>query len=128
MLVTSVTAKAHASRLMVALNDHPADGLRAYEDDYEAAAKEYGIDPATEEPIQFDFTSKKFVDIYFKYCHVCFPSDPKYRFGCQTPSLDLIASARRHRHPILVARLAARRALANERRRPSVSAQSFLLS
>jgi alpha-glucosidase (family GH31 glycosyl hydrolase) len=51
--------------LKVTLNDHPADGIRAYEDQYDAVAKALHHDTSNEEPIQFDITDRKFVDAYF---------------------------------------------------------------
>ena len=44
----------HDRGLKVTLNDHPADGLRAFEDLYEPMAREMGVDPASGEPIPFD--------------------------------------------------------------------------
>ncbi|KAL2192884.1 glycoside hydrolase family 31 protein [Corynascus similis CBS 632.67] len=51
--------------LKVALNDHPADGIRAYEDLYPAVAKALGHDTSREEPIRFDCTDRRFMDAYF---------------------------------------------------------------
>ena len=55
----------HDKKLAVTLNLHPADGIRAYEDMYEAVAKRMDIDPDTEKPVEFDFADKKFRDVYF---------------------------------------------------------------
>jgi alpha-glucosidase (family GH31 glycosyl hydrolase) len=55
----------HKRNLKVTLNDHPADGIRAYEDQYEAVAKALNHDTSKEEPIQFDCTDRKFLDAYF---------------------------------------------------------------
>lgn len=52
--------------LAVTLNLHPADGIRAFEDQYEAAAKRLGVDPKTKEPLEFDFADKAFRDVYFQ--------------------------------------------------------------
>ncbi|KAL2156674.1 hypothetical protein VTH82DRAFT_1419 [Thermothelomyces myriococcoides] len=52
-------------KLKVALNDHPADGIRAYEDLYPAVAKALGHDTSREEPIEFDCTDRRFMDAYF---------------------------------------------------------------
>lgn len=52
--------------LKTTVNLHPADGIRAFEDCYEAAAKHYGIDPATEEPVEFNFSNPKFRETYFE--------------------------------------------------------------
>ncbi len=56
----------HDNNLAVTLNLHPADGIRAFEDMYEDMAKEMGVDPETEEPIEFDFEDPKFREAYFK--------------------------------------------------------------
>lgn len=52
--------------LRTTVNLHPADGIRAFEDCYENAAKHYGIDPATEEPVVFNFSDPKFRETYFE--------------------------------------------------------------
>lgn len=57
----------HARNIKVALNLHPADGFRAFEEDYEAIAQALNIDVDTETPIVFDVTNEKFMDSYFKY-------------------------------------------------------------
>ncbi|AEO67265.1 glycoside hydrolase family 31 protein [Thermothielavioides terrestris NRRL 8126] len=51
--------------LKVTLNDHPADGIRAFEDQYEAVAKALHHDTSRGEPIRFDCTDRKFLDAYF---------------------------------------------------------------
>ncbi len=53
-------------KLSVTLNLHPADGIRAFEDQYEAAAKRLGVDPKSEKPLEFDFADKAFRDAYFE--------------------------------------------------------------
>ena len=55
----------HKRGLKTTLNDHPADGVRAYEDQYPAMAKALGRDPSKEEPIEFDPTDRRFLDAYF---------------------------------------------------------------
>lgn len=47
------------------LNLHPADGIRAYEEAYPRIAKAMGVDPETEEPVEFDIADPKFVEAYF---------------------------------------------------------------
>ncbi len=54
------------NKLATTLNLHPADGIRAFEDQYERSAKRMGIDPATEEAIEFDFADERFRDTYFE--------------------------------------------------------------
>ncbi|KAK4097662.1 glycoside hydrolase family 31 protein [Parathielavia hyrcaniae] len=51
--------------LKVTLNDHPADGIRAFEDLYEAVAKALNRDPSKKEAIEFDCTDREFLDAYF---------------------------------------------------------------
>ncbi|KAK3484938.1 glycosyl hydrolases family 31-domain-containing protein [Neurospora hispaniola] len=55
----------HDMGLKVTVNDHPADGIRAFEDQYKIVAKALGQDTSKEEPIRFDCTDKKFLDVYF---------------------------------------------------------------
>ena len=56
----------HERKLKVTLNDHPADGIRAFEDLYPAMAKEMGIDPESEAPVMFDAASPRFLAAYEK--------------------------------------------------------------
>ena len=53
----------------VSLNLHPADGVRAFEKAYPEMAKAMGIDPATEQPVDFDVTDDKFWEAYFRCLH-----------------------------------------------------------
>ncbi len=55
--------------LKTALNLHPADGVRAHEEQYLDFAKFMEVDYENEEPIEFDSTNPKFIDGYFKYLH-----------------------------------------------------------
>lgn len=55
----------HSIDLKVTVNDHPADGIRAFEDQYKLVAKALDHDTSKEEPIRFDCTDKKFLDAYF---------------------------------------------------------------
>lgn len=57
----------HGQNLAVTLNVHPADGIRAFEDMYPEVARAMGIDPATEEPIEFDMTDPKYREAVFAY-------------------------------------------------------------
>ena len=57
----------HEHGMKVSLNLHPASGIRAYEDCYISIAEELGnIDTDKEEPVDFDITSRKFLEAYFK--------------------------------------------------------------
>ncbi|KAK4224110.1 family 31 putative glycoside hydrolase [Podospora fimiseda] len=55
----------HARGLKVTVNDHPADGIRAFEDQYKEVSKALNHDTSKEKPIPFDCTSRKFLDAYF---------------------------------------------------------------
>ncbi|KAK3986513.1 glycosyl hydrolases family 31-domain-containing protein [Cladorrhinum sp. PSN332] len=55
----------HERGLKVTVNDHPADGIRAFEDQYKQVAKALNHDTSNEEPILFDCTSRRFLDVYF---------------------------------------------------------------
>jgi alpha-glucosidase (family GH31 glycosyl hydrolase) len=58
-------AELHKRQLKVTLNDHPADGVHAFEDIYEKMGKEMGIDTSSKKPILFNPTDKKFFDAFF---------------------------------------------------------------
>jgi len=62
-------ADLHERGMLVTLNVHPADGVRAHEDAYPAMAAELGIDPASQVAIPFDITSPAFVDAYLRHLH-----------------------------------------------------------
>ncbi len=53
--------------LATTLNLHPADGIRAFEVQYENMAKELGVDTREEKAIEFDFADKAFRKAYFKH-------------------------------------------------------------
>ena len=59
----------HDRGLHVSLNVHPADGVRAHEEMYGEMAAALGVDAEHEVPIQFDVSSRAFMDAYFKYLH-----------------------------------------------------------
>lgn len=59
----------HENGLRLTLNVHPADGVRAHEDAYAAAARTVGLDPAEEHPIVFDVTDPEFLKAYFEELH-----------------------------------------------------------
>ena len=56
----------HERGLKVTLNLHPCDGIRAFEESYERAARAMGIDPSTEEPVQFDASDPRFMKTYLE--------------------------------------------------------------
>ena len=53
----------------VTLNLHPAQGVRFFEDQYEAMARAMGIDPATKQRVKFDIANPKFIEAYFDVLH-----------------------------------------------------------
>jgi alpha-glucosidase (family GH31 glycosyl hydrolase) len=55
--------------LRTTLNVHPADGIRAYEDQYKKVARYLGYDPSKKEQIKFDCTDRDFMDAYFDIVH-----------------------------------------------------------
>ncbi|MGR1196427.1 TIM-barrel domain-containing protein [Alloscardovia omnicolens] len=55
--------------LKTTLNVHPRDGVRGYEKPYKELAQKVGIDPATDEAVEFDPTNPAFVDGYFDMHH-----------------------------------------------------------
>ncbi|MCE0487308.1 glycoside hydrolase family 31 protein [Ornithinimicrobium sediminis] len=66
-------ADLHQRGLRVTLNDHPADGVRAFEDAYPAMAEALGVDPATEAPLTFDVTDEAYLQAFF--AHVAHPME-----------------------------------------------------
>ncbi len=59
----------HSEGYAVTLNVHPAEGLAAHEKAYSDMASAMGIDPKSEETVQFDITNSKFLENYFEYMH-----------------------------------------------------------
>lgn len=57
----------HKRGLKATLNDHPADGIAAYEDTYEEVCKALDLREtlANKDPIAFEAADKKFLDAYF---------------------------------------------------------------
>nr|WP_033376686.1 TIM-barrel domain-containing protein [Alloscardovia criceti] len=55
--------------LKTTLNVHPRDGVRGYEKPYKELAEKVGIDPATDEAVEFDLTNPAFIDGYFDMHH-----------------------------------------------------------
>lgn len=56
----------HEHNKHVSLNIHPADGIRAFEDQYSLVAKDLDLDTKNEEPATFDLANAKFRSAYFK--------------------------------------------------------------
>jgi hypothetical protein len=59
----------HEKDLKVALNLHPAEGLHPHEEMYAEMCKAVGMDPDSQEPVEFDITNPRFVDAYFRILH-----------------------------------------------------------
>ncbi|MGC5165590.1 TIM-barrel domain-containing protein [Luteimicrobium sp. DT211] len=59
----------HEHGLRVTLNVHPADGVRAHEDAYEAMAAALGRDTSQRDPIAFDVTDRAFLEAYLAVPH-----------------------------------------------------------
>ncbi len=61
--------------LKITLNLHPAQGIRFWEEQYEAMAKAVGMDASTKERILFDFSDTNFINAYFDILHHPFEKD-----------------------------------------------------
>jgi alpha-glucosidase (family GH31 glycosyl hydrolase) len=59
----------HNRGLKITLNDHPADGVHAFEDAYKAMTNAMGLDASQKKPIQFNPTDKSFFDAFFDVLH-----------------------------------------------------------
>ena len=57
----------HDRNKRVTLNIHPADGVRAHEEQYRAVAEEMGVDWEKEQPVNFDPADPKFLEACFKH-------------------------------------------------------------
>lgn len=56
----------HEKGKKVTLNDHPASGIRAFEDEYDQVAKDLNLNIKKEEPASFDFNSSKYRSVVLK--------------------------------------------------------------
>ena len=65
----SFLSELHKRRLKVTLNDHPADGVRSWEDQYKDMAKALGRDTKLGDPIPFDIVDRSFCDAFFDILH-----------------------------------------------------------
>ncbi len=65
----------HKKGLHVTLNTHPSQGVRFFEDQYDAMCKRLGKDPSQREPVLFDITDKKFRSAYFDLLHRPYEND-----------------------------------------------------
>ncbi|SFC56819.1 Alpha-glucosidase, glycosyl hydrolase family GH31 [Alkalibacterium subtropicum] len=55
--------------LAVTLNVHPADGIRAFEEQYEVIAEKLDLNTEIEEPAHFDLMDEDFRQVYFEDVH-----------------------------------------------------------
>lgn len=67
--------KVKAQNLKITLNLHPAQGVRWFEDQYESMATAMGVDPKTQECINFNMVNPDFVNNYFKILHKPYEND-----------------------------------------------------
>lgn len=59
----------HENNFKVPLNIHPSQGIRFFEECYDAVCKAMGKDPAAKEAIGFDITDPAFIKSYFDDVH-----------------------------------------------------------
>lgn len=59
----------HDRGMRTTLNDHPADGVRAFEAMYGDMAREMGVDWEQEDPVSFDITDPKFLEAGFRHVY-----------------------------------------------------------
>lgn len=71
----SFLKKIKDKNLVITLNLHPADGVRYYEDMYKEMCDAMGQDASEERPVEFDLTSDKFINNYFKVLHKPYEND-----------------------------------------------------
>lgn len=62
-------AELHRRGLRVAVNVHPADGVRSHEAAYPDVARDLGLDPAEGLPVAFDITDPAFTRTYLERLH-----------------------------------------------------------
>ena len=65
----------HDKGFHITLNIHPSQGVRFFEDQYEAMCKRLGKDPSKKEIIPFDLTDEEFRAAYFELLHHPFEKD-----------------------------------------------------
>ena len=65
----------HERNLKVTLNLHPALGVLSFEQQYEEMARRNGVDPASGEAVEFDFTSDDYINSYFDVLHKPYEKD-----------------------------------------------------
>ncbi len=65
----------HDRGLKTALNLHPAQGVRPWDDQYEAMCRALGRDPAEKKPVPFFCLDKEFLKAYFELLHFPYEED-----------------------------------------------------
>lgn len=61
--------KLHSRGMHTTLNVHPADGIRAHEEEYLPMAQAMGVDTQAEDPVLCDLADPVFIENYFTYIH-----------------------------------------------------------
>ncbi len=59
----------HQQGLKTAMNLHPAEGIWPHEAQHAAMAQHMGLDPASQEPVNFDLADPQFTEGYFEILH-----------------------------------------------------------
>ncbi len=59
----------HRQGFRVTLNVHPSQGVRFFEDGYEAVCRRMGKDPSDKKAVPFDAADPKFMEAYFEELH-----------------------------------------------------------
>ena len=59
----------HEQGFHITMNVHPSQGVRFFEDRYEAMCRRMGIDPASKEIVSFDASNPQFWQAYFEELH-----------------------------------------------------------
>ncbi|MCC5895642.1 MAG: alpha-xylosidase [Alkalibacterium sp.] len=62
-------SRLHDKGLATTLNVHPADGIRAFESQYEQVASRLNLKKELEEPAKFDLMDEQFREVYFEEVH-----------------------------------------------------------
>ncbi len=65
----------HDRNLKTALNLHPANGIRYWEEMYPEMCEAMGVDPASKKQIGFDCLNPEFLDKYFEILHFPYEKD-----------------------------------------------------
>lgn len=86
----------HEKGLRTALNLHPAEGIHPHEAQYPEMVRRMGIDPASQQPVEFDITDPAFVKAYFEVLHHPYEEmgvdfwwlDWQQGLDCKIPGLD----------------------------------------